>query len=44
MNISFSMPSEDKCSTCLFYEMNMTDDNEEKAKKHNEDQRKARNE
>lgn len=44
MNISFSMPSEDKCSTCLFYEMNMTDDNEEKAKKHNEEQRKARKE
>ena len=43
MKISFSIPSEDKCSICLFYEMNVTNENEEKAKKHNKDKKAEMN-
>ena len=42
MNISFNQPSEDKCSICLFFEMNPNEENLEKARLHNEQQKEAR--
>ena len=41
-NIRFTKPQEDKCATCVYYELNVCDENCKLARKHNELQMTAR--